>query len=72
MGWKSTIDITRKEAISAIMNAMDKTPFDDMTDDELKDEMYGLGIGDDVNLPYHGYNFCIVTEEEKEELNKSN
>ena len=46
MGWKSTIEITRREAIAAIMLAMDKTPFDDMSNDELTMEMYDLNIGD--------------------------
>ena len=36
MGWKSTLDLTRKQAIQAIMVALDKTPYDDMTNEELK------------------------------------
>lgn len=59
MGWKSTIDITRSEAIQAIMASLDKTPYDEMSDDELKDVMYQLGIGDDVDKPYYSYNFNI-------------
>lgn len=59
MGWKSTIDITRAEAIQAIMASLDKTPYDEMSDDELKDLMYQLGIGDDVDKPYYGHNFSI-------------
>ena len=59
MGWKSTIDITRAEAIRVIMESLDKTPYDEMSDDELKDLMYGLGIGDDVDKPYYSYNFNI-------------
>lgn len=59
MGWKTTIEITRSEAIQAIMESLDKTPYDEMSDDELKDIMYQLGIGDDIDKPYYGYNFSI-------------
>jgi hypothetical protein len=59
MGWKSTIDITRVEAIQAIMVSLDKTPYDEMTNEELKDIMYGLGIGDCTDKPYYSYNFNI-------------
>lgn len=47
MGWKSTIDITREEAIAAIIESMDKTPYDLMTNSELEEMMYRLNIGDD-------------------------
>jgi hypothetical protein len=64
MGWKSTIDITRREAINAIISCIDRTPFDEMSNEELEDMMYGLGIGDDINKPYFGHNFSIINEEE--------
>jgi len=60
MGWKSTIDITRKEAIDIIIRSLDKTPYDEMTNEQLEELMYGLNIGDDVNKPYYGHNFNIV------------
>lgn len=63
MGWKSTIDLTRREAIIAIMKAMDKTPFDDMSNEELESMMYGLDIGDDLDKPYYGHNFTIIDED---------
>jgi len=59
MGWKSTIEITRKEAIQAIISSLDKTPYDEMTNDELEELMYKLDIGDDTDKPYYGYNFII-------------
>lgn len=62
MGWKSTIDITRNEAIQAIINAIDKTPFDEMSDEELKNLMYSLDIGDDTDKPYYGHNFNIINK----------
>jgi hypothetical protein len=60
MGWKSTIELTRREAIDAIMKSLDKTPYDEMTNEELEDMMYGLNIGDDINKPYFGHNFIIT------------
>ena len=66
MGWKSTITITRREAITAIMQAVDKTPYDELSNEELSLMMDRLGIGEEVGLPYHGHNFSVVnTEEEK-------
>ncbi len=59
MGWKSTIEITREEAIKAIILSLDETPYDQMTNEQLEDMMYKLDIGDDVDKPYYGYNFTI-------------
>lgn len=59
MGWKSTIELTRSEAIKAIMSALDRKPFDEMSNEELEEIMYGLGIGDDLDKPYFGRNFTI-------------
>lgn len=64
MGWKGTIKITRKEAIAAIMQAIDKTPYDEMTNEQLEDTMSQLNIGDDLELPYFGHNFWVVDTEE--------
>ena len=64
MGRKSTIQITRKEAIKAIMQSLEKTPYDEMSDEQLVDVMYGLDIGDDLDKPYYGHNFLIVEEDE--------
>lgn len=70
MGWKSTIEITRQEAIFAIVNALkDKTPYSDMTNEELENMMYELNIGDELGLPYFGHNFIIKNTEE--EINNS-
>ena len=65
MGWKSTIEITRKEAIQAIISSLDKTPYDEMTNEQLEDMMYQLDIGDDVDKPYYGYNFIIRNNEDE-------
>jgi hypothetical protein len=65
MGWKSTIEITRKEAIQAIISSLDKTPYDEMTNKQLEDMMCQLDIGDDVHKPYYGYNFIICNNEDE-------
>lgn len=62
MGWKSTIELTRKEAISAIMQCLEKTPYDEMSNEELEEIMYGLGLGDDIDKPYYGCNFTITDD----------
>lgn len=62
MGWKSTIDINREEAIKLILEAQNRTAYDDMTDDELTNLLYGYGYGDDPNLPHFGYNFSIIDD----------
>ena len=62
MGWKSTIFLTRKDAINAIMASLDKTPYDEMTNEELENVMYELEIGDDTEKPYYGHNFTICDE----------
>ena len=65
MGWKSTIEITRKEAIQAIISSLDKTPYDEMTNEQLEDMMYQLDIGDDAHKPYYGYNLIIRNNEDE-------
>jgi hypothetical protein len=67
MGWKSTITLTREEAIRAILESLDKTPFEDMTNIELEEAMYRLGIGDEPGKPYYGHNFSITDKEEEYE-----
>lgn len=63
MGWKSTKTLTRRQAIAAITASLDKTPYDEMSNEELENMMYGLGIGDDLNKPYYGHNFTVVDDE---------
>ena len=52
MGWKSTIDITRQEAIQAIMSCVDTTPYDNMSNEQLIDVMNSLNMGDDTTRPF--------------------
>ena len=64
MGWKSTVTISRKEAIAAIINEMSK--LSEKSNQELEDMMHGM-FGDDTELPYYGCNFDVrntVNEED--------
>ena len=65
MGWKSTKVITREEAIKAIMQSLDETPYDEMSNEELTEVMYQLDIGDDENKPYYGHNFLIADSKDE-------
>ena len=59
MGWKSTIDITRSEAISAIEKVLSSEKYDEMSNSDIEEIMYKLGIGEDNGKPYFGYNFNV-------------
>jgi hypothetical protein len=62
MGWKSTLDLSREDAIRLIMAAQTRTPFDEMTNNELEEQLYAYGYGDNTDLPHYGYNFMVHTE----------
>jgi hypothetical protein len=62
MGWKSTLDITREDAVRLILAAQSRTPFDEMTNNELEEQLYAYGYGDDTSLPHYGYNFSVLNE----------
>lgn len=63
MGWKSTIDITREQAINLILAAQDRKSYEEMTSEELENLLYGFGYGD-TRLSYYGYNFSIIDKDE--------
>lgn len=58
MGWKSTIDITREEAMALILEKIVK--LNNVSNEELASVIENLGFGDDTELPYYGYNFNII------------
>jgi hypothetical protein len=62
MGWKSTVDISRKEAIQLVFARM--ADVHQMPDKDLGDMLATLGYGEDPNLPYYGYNFFVVDKED--------
>jgi len=58
MGWKSTIDITRTQALALVLDyALQCGTLSDL---ELEELLEKLGYGDSQTLPYFGYNFNIV------------
>lgn len=59
MGWKSTIDISREDAIRLILIAQDRKRYEEMTNEELENLLYQYEYGDNPELPYYGYNFSI-------------
>jgi hypothetical protein len=62
MGWKSTVDITRKEAIKLIFTRM--ADVHTMSDYDLGQMLETLGYGEDMNLPYYGHDFLIIDKED--------
>jgi|AntRauTorckE5430_2_1112549.scaffolds.fasta_scaffold00649_23 hypothetical protein len=58
MGWKSSIDITRKEAKRLIMQRL--LDLDGISDSELENRLEELGYGDNPDLEHFGYNFIIT------------
>ena len=60
MGWKSTIEITRKEVKRLVMQKF--TNIDQMKNSELADMIEKLGYGEDIELEYFGHNFVVVDE----------
>jgi len=56
MGWKSTKDITKEEAVGLITKRL----VSDLSNRELENMVISLGYGDDPNLEYYGYNFIIT------------
>jgi hypothetical protein len=64
MGWKSTIDITRTQALALVMNYA--LQCGNLSDSELEDLLETLGYGDNPKLPYVGYNFNIVKQQDNE------
>lgn len=62
MGWKSTLDITREQAIEMIMLGLNRKPFEEMSNQELEEMLYSLGYGDKPELGYYGYNFSVLNE----------
>jgi 20S proteasome alpha/beta subunit len=57
MAWKSTIDITRDEAIQLVIKAMAKVHT--MSNTELEDFLEVLGYGETIGMEYFGNNFRI-------------
>jgi hypothetical protein len=62
MGWKSTIEITREEAIRLIQKRMNEMILNSMTNRELEYIVEDIGYGDNPEWDYFGHNFFVVNE----------
>jgi hypothetical protein len=64
MGWKSTIDITRDEAIKLATKELTKKLAEiyTMSDSELEDFIEELGYGEIQGMDYFGHNFQITND----------
>jgi hypothetical protein len=65
MGWKSTVDISREEAIKLATKELAKKigEVHTMSDTELEDFLEELGYGDTSGMDHFGHNFNIVNNE---------
>lgn len=61
MGWKSTVYITRAEALQLIAK---RTGNPAISNKELEDKVEDLGYGDNPDWEYFGHNFIVVDKEE--------
>jgi hypothetical protein len=60
MGWKSTIEVRRVEAIDYIHSSLHR-----LTNEELADVLYPFG---DISWSsFYGHNFRVVTKPEEQE-----
>jgi hypothetical protein len=66
MGWKSTIDISREEAISLIQSRLTNDILNEMSNRELEDMVEDMGFGETPGLPHFGHNFIVVNEIKEE------
>ena len=57
MEQKNTINITRNEAIKAIMEQMNTIKY--KSNKELETMLYENNFGDDINLKWYGHNFIV-------------
>ena len=64
MGWKSTVDITREQAIGLANKELAKKIAEiyTMSDTELEDLLEQLGYGETQGMEYFGHNFNITHE----------
>ena len=58
MGWKSTIDLTREEAIAELVKQM--VTLNDKSNSDIEEMLCSYGFGDDTKLKWYGHNFNII------------
>jgi len=59
MGWKTTVTITKAEAINLILSRLHT-----LTNDEISDVLESIGFGENTDLSYFGHNFNVVDYDE--------
>ncbi len=59
MGWKSTVNITRDEAIDLIIKATIREELERLTNDQLDEKLEALGYGETLGMDYYGHNFIV-------------
>jgi hypothetical protein len=62
MGWKSTVYISRSEAIRLIADRFFKLEY--MNNSELEDMVEAMGYGENTNLSYFGHNFTVMNDDD--------
>ena len=62
MGWKSTIEITRQEAIRLILQRMNDNILNSLSNRDLEYMVEDIGYGDNPEWEYFGHNFFVVNE----------
>jgi hypothetical protein len=62
MGWKSTIEISREEAIRLVQSKLSDNRFDELTNRDIEYMMEDMGFGDNPDWEYFGYNFFVVKQ----------
>lgn len=65
MGWKTTVKITREQAINLILSARSRKPYDKKTNEELEQLLYENDYGDNPKLSHFGHNFIVVDKVEE-------
>lgn len=64
MGWKSTIDISRHEAMGLIIQFIHEAD-----NEQLSNVLNAIGFGENDLLPYFGHNFNIYDNNSRIEEN---
>lgn len=62
MGWKSTIEISREEAIRLIQSKLSDERLSKLLNRDIEYMMEDMGFGDNPDWEYFGHNFFVVNE----------
>ena len=65
MGWKSTKNISRDEAISLIQSRLQYDILHRMTNKELEEIVEGMGFGENPDLLHYGHNFLVFNNDDE-------